>query len=189
VRAQLQAENEMSTESHRNLTFQLERVRASVVARLRSSSANAWSVAAVGLITMWSFACAAQTDYINDFMKANRPVGRGEPFILDEEVGYLRGGYVQMQVVLYTYGVVEGGDANHPQFLVVFEPRDGGHRASRWILVGLKGAQMFDKVKIDGMTISLIGKKWLPGDAMCCPSQPARVQYVYLEDQLVAVAD
>jgi len=124
-----------------------------------------------------------------EFMHANRPEGRGEPLVIDTAVGQLRGGAVQMEVVLYGYAVGPDQDANHPQYLVVFEPQDGRHRASRRVLVGLKGTQRFDDVRIEGPTISLVGKKWVDGDAMCCPSQPATIRFVYLENELVAVAD
>jgi len=53
-------------------------------------------------------------------------------------------------------------------------------------LVGVNGLQTLNELSIADMTITLRGKTWVPGDALCCPSETLSVQYVVYDDELIA---
>ncbi len=94
--------------------------------------------------------------------------------------------YTRYKVSICAYQIGEERDRNHWQYLVAFDPHGGElSRPTRWLAVG-GGSQKFERLTIENKVITLIGVKYLPGDAMASPSGKTTVKYIFLNGQLVA---
>ena len=122
---------------------------------------------------------------IRDYLDKHQPDGWGPGLVIDTEVGNLHG-EVNTLVVLYTYTIGSEQDRNHWQYLVAFDSRFGTtYKPTRSLLVG-GGRQFFEKITIENQIITLLGKKRMPDDAMCCPWARTSVEFIYANGQLMA---
>ena len=89
-------------------------------------------------------------------------------------------------VILYEYQIGESRDRSHKEYLVVFKSVGERYEPTKSRLVGIGGIQHLKEINIDGMTIILRGMGFSSKDAACCPSEAISVQYVVVDEELVA---
>gem|GEM_PF-5154783 len=142
----------------------------------------------VRTVTLLCLLCVAISAYSAEesvvaHLERIQPEAWGPPYVIASQRGILHG-EVETLVVLYAYQIGEGRDRNHWQYLIAFER---GKPTTPSILVG-GGPQRFSELDIADGVVVLSGKALGSGDAMCCPSNPVQLRYIYLNGHLVAKA-
>jgi len=124
---------------------------------------------------------------VQKWLDAHQPDGSGPGQVVARMDGKLWSyGTSPDAAILYTFQIGESRDRSHKQYLVVFKSVGSQYEATKPRLVGVSGLQTLSELSIADMTITLRGKTWVPGDALCCPSETLSVQYVVYDDELIA---